>query len=599
MELPTVCMTRALAAMAILCASIAPAWADVPTAVDTGILGGESSIALSPSNPANLVVGSNDQSRTGCHVAYSLDRGASWGAGGDAGLLPGLTLLPNQPWPINSASDPAVAVDRLGRFYYSCIAFSNLGFSIVNLTIVVSRSDDGGRTWEPVPTVVAQGTGTDFNDKDYLAVDATGGPRDGSVYVAWARFGCVDGPGCPHPIWLRRSVDRGDTWLPAVRVSDDDSAQGSAPAVGPNGEVYVAFAHFPDPDSAVPDRIVIDRSLDGGATFGTDVVVANIPGVAVRNERGRNSFPTIAVDRSQGPNRGTIYLAWAQMSAGGDAEIVLASSRDGGTTWSAPRRVVDDAPDNGRDQSLPWVSTDARGRLDVVFADRRNDPQDSLDDFYQTWSTDGGASFATNRRLTDHPSWVDTSTVDYIGAVADEKSFFSVWPFDPPYVPSDAPVHTSELLKAVTVGRASLNAATGRATVKGMFVLSPGTTIDPPAEGFDAAIVRADGTPLWQIALPADCNGAPCLQQTDTSGRHFRFSDASGSFGGINRITLASKDYRTWKARVKTEAPFFGAFEAGATLTTVMSIGEDTMTDTSPTRLYRPTLLAWKWKLPK
>ena len=159
-------------------------------------------------------------------------------------------------------------------------------------------------------------------------------------------------------------------------------------------------------------------------------------------------------------------------------------------------------------------------------------------------------------------------------------------------------MHTSELLKAVTVGRASLNAATGRATVKGMFVLSPGTTIDPPAEGFDAAIVRADGTPLWQIALPADCNGAPCLQQTDTSGRHFRFSDASGSFGGINRITLASKDYRTWKARVKTEAPFFGAFEAGATLTTVMSIGEDTMTDTSPTRLYRPTLLAWKWKLP-
>lgn len=599
MELPTGCTRLALAALTGLLASIVTARADVPTAVDTGIMGGESSIALSPSNPANLVVGSNDQIRTGCHVAYSLDRGASWAAGGDAGLLPGLSSLPNQPWPINSASDPSVAADRLGRFYYSCIAFANAGFSIVNLTIVVSRSDDGGRTWDPVPTIVAQGTDTDFNDKAYVTVDATGGARDGSVYVAWARFGCVNGPGCPHPIWLRRSIDRGTTYLPAVRVSDDDSAQGAAPGVGPNGEVYVAWAHFPNPDAAVADRIMIDRSFDGGATFGTDIVVANIPGVQVRSEHGRNSFPTIAVDRSQGPNRGAIYLAWVQESGGGDAEVVVAVSRNGGSTWGAPRPVVDDAPDNGRDQSLPWVGIDARGRLDVVFADRRNDPQNSLDDFYQTWSTDGGASFAPNRRLTDHPSPVDTSTVDYIGAVADEKSFFSVWPIDPPSVPSDAPVHTSELRKALTVGRASLNAATDRSTVKGVFVLSPGTTVDPAAEGFDAAIVRADGTPLWQVALPADCDGAPCLQQTDTSGRHFRFSDASGRFGGINRISLSSKDYRTWKVRVKTTAPFFGAFEAGATLTTAMSIGDETMTDTSAARLYRPTLLAWKWQLPK
>jgi hypothetical protein len=59
-------------------------------------------------------------------------------------------------------------------------------------------------------------------------------------------------------------------------------------------------------------------------------------------------------------------------------------------------RVNDDAA--GNLQFFPWVAIDAAGDVHVVWYDRRHDDVDL--DVYYARSSDGGASFASNVRLT-------------------------------------------------------------------------------------------------------------------------------------------------------------------------------------------------------
>ena len=66
------------------------------------------------------------------------------------------------------------------------------------------------------------------------------------------------------------SRDGGASFGPAVMVSDDDSVQWPCPVVGPDGTYYVAWVQYS------PSEIRIDRSLSGGASFGTDVTVTDV-----------------------------------------------------------------------------------------------------------------------------------------------------------------------------------------------------------------------------------------------------------------------------------------------------------------------------------
>src|SRR5439155_276932 len=77
-----------------------------------------------------------------------------------------------------------------------------------------------------------------------------------------------------------------------------------------------------------------------------------------------------------------------------------------GRTWSAPRRLNDDA---GRaHQFQPTLSVGSNGAggdlVTVSFYDRRDDPNNCLSHVYATWSTDGGGTWAPNVRQTSAQS---------------------------------------------------------------------------------------------------------------------------------------------------------------------------------------------------
>jgi hypothetical protein len=238
----------------------------------------ELSVAINPTDPDNVVIVSLAAGPPGgpgtTNFAYvSRDGGRSWAT----------VSHPNPEG--RTQGDDAVTFDARGRAFRTYISFDGIRIPRPKLArngIFVSRSDDGGESWgAPARVVDHFNTVEPFEDKPWIVTDNV--PESeylGNVYVAWTRFDAYgsDSPSDSTQILFSRSVDGGESFSAPHRISDsggdavdsDDTVEGAVPAVGPEGEVYVAWAG--------PRGIVFDRSLDGGWTFGQDQVIADNPG---------------------------------------------------------------------------------------------------------------------------------------------------------------------------------------------------------------------------------------------------------------------------------------------------------------------------------
>ncbi len=85
----------------------------------------------------------------------------------------------------------------------------------------------------------------------------------------------------------------------------------------------------------------------------------------------------------------------------GDRDIFYRRSLDAGKTWSAPRFLHDDDPKLLIGQFIPNLRVASDGRLDAAWWDFRNDPGTYVNDVYYTSSTDNGATWTKNVRVTD------------------------------------------------------------------------------------------------------------------------------------------------------------------------------------------------------
>ncbi len=359
----------------------------------------EPSVKISRKNPARVVaawrdfrlgVDPNAVRRVG--YSYSSDSGRTWSTPAllDSTLLPGLSRN----------SDPTVGVDTAGNFYIGVIALTNTDG---NGTLAIYKSTDGGVTF-PIGVIMQQ---SGSEDKEYLTTDFSSvSPHRNTLYMSWTRFTNNDAY-----IKLTKSSDGGITWSNPVNVSDNQfSGQGSEPAVGLNGDVYVVWAGG--------DIILFDRSTDGGSTFGTDQVIASGP-TPFNLPNGVNTFPSIATNiKTNSSRNGIVYVAFCD-DRNGDADVFLIKSTDRGVTWSAPVRVNNDAVGNGKLQYWPWIAVNEQGYISILFMDTRNTPNLTTIEAWLARSADGGATF-TNELLSTQqsPTAIPGSNVrfgDYIG----------------------------------------------------------------------------------------------------------------------------------------------------------------------------------------
>ncbi|NWJ46010.1 MAG: exo-alpha-sialidase [Chloroflexi bacterium] len=292
----------------------------------------ETTIAVNPENPKNLVAGTNDYRifntregrNDGSGWAYTtFDGGATW----KDVQLPHLTFQTGATGALSdmdSAGDPAIAFGPDNTVYYANIVFSRLN---AGGGITISVSHNGGLTWGEPEIVQLDGVDsagnplpTDFfNDKEWVGVD----PETGTAYVSWTRFGLVD-----SPIVVSKRDQRTGQWSPFVQVNPTFTpggitsySQGSYPQVGKHGELYIAY------ESAVcqslncdqptdHDAIIVAKSTNGGRTF-TNTEAAVDYDFPYNPDTGRstltgenfriNSFPSFAID----PQTGRLYITWA------------------------------------------------------------------------------------------------------------------------------------------------------------------------------------------------------------------------------------------------------------------------------------------------
>ena len=369
----------------------------------------ETSIAVSAKNDQIIVGasklldggGSNPRGNSRVAYYYSSDGGRTWGNNV-------LSLeTPQKSW--GRASDPSVASDLDGNFYLCALMLDNSNF---DSSVYVFKSTDGGRTFnDPVPVVADIGhpSAPKQADKCYITVDTSqASPFKNTIYAIWTS---TEPDRTVVLTAHRRPGDAGFSEPKTISHSGD--MRGPSITTGPNGELYAAWEGIGN-----PRVILFNASTDGGDTFlptdvapGKDfrmhdfvgaVAEGNIPGLIIRPVSRMNSFPVIDVDRSNGPNRGMVYVVWTESTNGIDSDIFLRRlmpPNGGRPEASQPVRVNNDGP--GAHQFFPWVSVDStNGNVEVAFYDQRDDPGGSLINLYLARSTNGGASFDENSRVS-------------------------------------------------------------------------------------------------------------------------------------------------------------------------------------------------------
>jgi hypothetical protein len=372
-----------------------------PPNIDASNLGGpqsETSIAIDPSNPSQIVGGAND-------IFCLPMRGFFSTQGGKSGSWHAVNLPLPAPLSANGelfGSDPGVAWDTLGNVYYSYIVvfFNRFFDSITGTEMAVARSSDGGKTWTPTYFNRNVGTGK-FNDKPMITVDTNpSSPHFNTVYVAWDNASFNQGKSSNNDVILvSSSTDHGVTFSAPVQASSSQSGQaaviGADPFVAADGILFVAWT-----DASSP-AIRVSSSTDGGATFGSPVEIAPTRAVfqtlpPAQALRGALIYPACGAGLTATGNN-ILYCSWTDVNAAGFTRLFESQSNDG-VAWTSPRQIDDGA---GNDQFNQWLAVDPTTQNVVLsWNDSRSDATRVSTDIFFAESTDRGASFSANARVT-------------------------------------------------------------------------------------------------------------------------------------------------------------------------------------------------------
>jgi subtilisin-like proprotein convertase family protein len=299
-------------------------------------------------------------SLAGLHIGYgySSDNGQTWT---DAGKVN----------PADAGASPVLAHHKASGAVYLA-ALKVVGF---HNQIKVHKSADDGHTFSPGVDATG-GSGT--HSRPWLTVDNVAGTGDGNVYLCWTNYSNGD-------IRFVRSTDGGASFGPVLGTPISAGGHFCFVLVGPNHQVYVFYYRGTGPLGVGGDnKLFMRRSLDRGVSFEAEKQIADLNTTSNHGDLGLNggfyafSYPHAAVD----PTTGRLYVVYnddpdlADPSDNGD--IFLVRSSNGGTTWTAPIRVNDNA-DLAGDQFSPTIAfSPTGGRTMISWYSRSHDTDNHM-----------------------------------------------------------------------------------------------------------------------------------------------------------------------------------------------------------------------------
>ncbi len=324
---------------------------------------------------------------------------AIFAAGASAEVVFEPSVRVNDVW-AGSQKIPSVAVDTEGVIY----AVWNDAREDTARRVRFAKSTDGGSSFgQSVRVDDGPAGSTQLNPR--MTVDASG-----AVYAVWqdSRSGNWD-------IYFSKSTDGGVSFSrPNVKVSDEEHFAKFWPgvAVDSEGSIYVVWQ---DARNGYDNYdIYFARSVDGGQTFGANVRVGDSD-----PNRSVQSHPSIAVDSG-----GNIYIAWGDERRG-DSDIYFTKSVDKGVSFVAPSVRVDDTGSAASIQMEPSIAAAANGDIYVSWTDMRRNEGFNTYDTYFARSTDGGLSFLANIIVNDDAAGNNQMHPEI--AVDSEGGIYAVW----------------------------------------------------------------------------------------------------------------------------------------------------------------------------
>ena len=361
-------------------------------------------IAVDPGDAGTLLAGSNSIAEGTMRIYSSTDDGDTWDT---------TTAHPPPPRPLDScSSDPGVAIDGQGRQYYSFVRAEPCRDGARQHVFVITRASSED-SWSSPIRVASLGTAR-LDDKPAIGVDnSPASPHRGRVYLAWTRvlrnvaFTIVlshsdDG----GKTWSRPvKVNREGRVLTYASV-----------AVGPTGAVYVAWddvdefgiwmARSTNGGASFRDHRKVASFIAVTIPHcGSGIVIPAQPRTCV------NANPVVSVDTSRGRFSGRVYVSYARTEFRGRqaAHIALFDPQlrriapDPETREGRP--VAPASAARGADQFWPQSVVDpARGTVWMCFYDTLGDPRRKKAFYSCTISRDGGRSWRRQVRAATAPS---------------------------------------------------------------------------------------------------------------------------------------------------------------------------------------------------
>jgi hypothetical protein len=391
----------------------------------------EATIAIQPTDGKVLLAGSNSFSEGTMRAYGSIDGGATWKAA---------TVFPSGDPDDTCAADPSVGIDRSGRQYYAFIRATPCATGHPRLYVATRPGPEAA--WR-APHLVSPLGKAAFDDKPALTVDrSAASPHRNRAYVAWSRVSYDDvsrivlsssddgGRTWTKPVRVDRTGEhvtyatlatsrRGTLYVAwhdvgALHVHVALSTDGGR-TFGAEREV-VAFAIVPIP------------GCNAGIVIPAQRLTCMRPN------------PTLAVDTSRGPYSGRVYVSYAHTDFQGDKGVAVtvldARLRPlaGYPVDHKPLLVSPPSRAKPADQFLPASAVDPdTGTVWVCFYDTKGDPNRKRAWFSCTSSATGGMTWSPAIRVARAPSDETQPEADsreyghYQGLVAAHGVAHPVW----------------------------------------------------------------------------------------------------------------------------------------------------------------------------
>ncbi len=370
----------------------------------------ETTVAVNPANPANIVVFSNFARTDGLLESISTDGGATW--------TPRIVADGTSDLGV-ACCDPNASFDRYGNLFLVYL-------DVRAKKVQTAYSTDGGQSLHFLGSIdhsdqsSTKSNGTKWGagaDQPSLATGPSGAGGSGSatwfVYKPFSTGGQLLAVRGLHVTGLGQF----GAISPVQTVPGGKYGSFGDIAVGGNGQVLVTYQDNTGSQGPATIWTNVDPDGFGAAGFGparvaTSTNVGGFDYITPQSHRSVDAEAGLAYDRSADAANGRVYLVYTDEfpNESNDTNIFVRYSDDNGGTWTSPVRVNDDTGTNS--QFNPHIAVDqGTGNIAVGFHDSRNDlglggsgdtngiANDDAQ-YFVAVSSDAGASFRANVQVS-------------------------------------------------------------------------------------------------------------------------------------------------------------------------------------------------------